>query len=808
MYPLSQIAKIINAQVCGALTIDVQNWQLLIDSRHLNQASVSIFFAIKTSHSDGHFYIKELEQKGVKVFVVDKDYEVYETSYCVLLKVDNVLKALQHLSTFNRNQHQLPVIGITGSNGKTIVKEWLNSLLKTTDTVCVNPKSFNSQIGVPLSVWLLNTTHTMAIFEAGISKVGEMENLEVIIQPSIGVLTHIGSAHDEGFDNINEKIQEKLKLFKNCEAVLLKYPTFETHFKFSETYDFDNINATLNITEVNVIGKSTQLKAFYKNEQTEITIPFSDEASIENTALCWLVILYLNKFNAASFSKLQPISMRLELRQAINNCLLINDSYSNDLNALTAAFSFMHRQSIYPKSTVILSDIEQSGQTDLAICKQVSELLITNKVNRFIGIGPVFFNNQSVYNALHETYFFKDTHSFINGFNFEIFDKETILLKGARSFKFEKIAALLEKQLHGTVLEINLTAAQHNLQFVKSKLPANTKIMAMVKAFAYGSGSYEMAKMLQQKVDYLAVAYADEGLILRNHGIQLPIMVLNADLDVLNQLKSYELEPVVFSLQQLKNMVLALEDSKLAIHIEIDTGMHRLGFTENEIEALVFILLQNKNILVKSIFSHLSASDEPQYDTFTKAQFSTFQIILNRIKTALGYSIISHISNTSAAMRFNQNDFDMVRLGIGLYGIDPSGENQEALENVFTLKTTISQIKTIAANESVGYARMAIENKERKIAILAIGYADGLNRMLSNGKGLIEINGEIAPIVGNICMDMCMVNVSNIQCQVGDDAIVFGKKQSIISLAQTLNTIPYEILTSISQRVKRIYISE
>ncbi len=806
MYSLLEIAHITNAKLIG---IDKSNdWQLLTDSRNLTLAENTLFFALKTNNNNGHLYIKELAEKGVKAFVVNNNFDEKKYPNCSFIKVENTLKALQILVAHHRAKFNIPTIGITGSNGKTIVKEWLKKLLGNDENICANPKSYNSQIGVPFSVWQLNANHTLGIFEAGISKPNEMGNLEAIIQPTIGILTNIGSAHDEGFADRNEKIKEKLKLFKNCEKVLMKIHSFEHQLPNIITYDFNNAKADLNIIEIISQQKTTVLNAIYKDKNTSITIPFTDDVAIENVCICWLTALELNKFDAAKFLQLEPIKMRLELKQAINNCTLINDSYSNDLNALTAAFSFLKRQTNYTKTTVILSEFEQSALSQIQIYNEVNQLLIQNNITRFICIGKQFKDFKTVIQPNFETHYFETTTNFLSQFDFKLFSHEAILLKGARSFKFETIAQKLEKQLHGTILEINLTAAQHNLEFIKSKLPNNIKIMAMVKAFAYGSGSFEMAKMLQQKVDYLAVAYTDEGITLRNNGVTLPIMVLNAEIETFENLLQYQLEPVVYSQNQFQQLADVLDNKKLNIHIEIDTGMHRLGFHKNSIEPLTDLLLANKNIVVKSIFSHLAASDEKQFDEFTQQQFNDFESIANQLETTLNYSILKHISNTAATLRFKQEKMDMVRLGIGLYGIDPSGENQQAFENVFTLKTAISQIKTIAAKESVGYARKSIKNEERKIAILAIGYADGLNRLLSNGNSSVEINGSLAPIVGNICMDMCMVDITHIDCNEGDEAIIFGKQHSVLELAAKLNTIPYEILTAISQRVKRVYISE
>lgn len=809
MYTLAEIADMMNALLKGHPDLK-KDWHLIIDSRTVVQADTAIFFALQTGQNDGHQYIPELIQKGVHTFVVTKDHPIHLSPTTNYLIVDDTLEALQTVACMHRKQFNLPVIGITGSNGKTIVKEWLSQLLGEQYALCISPKSYNSQIGVPLSVWPLNAHHTLGIFEAGISKAEEMQNLERIIQPTLGVLTHMGTAHAEGFDSFEHKLNEKLKLFKNCPIILSHYhPQIEikAHQKWL-SFDFENDKASLNIVKVEKHTNSTVLTGIYEQQTYNISVPFLDDAAIENACLCWLITLYLKHFDAVGFSKLRPVSMRLELKQAINGSILINDSYSNDLNALSTAFSFLKQQNIHQKTTVILSDIEQSGLTDIEWCGHVDALLIDNKVDHFIGIGPVLLENRFTFTNAAAFKFYATTENFLAEFSPHQFHNETILLKGARSFQFEKVALKLERQNHGTVLEINLTAALHNLNFIKRTLPAGTKIMGMVKAFAYGSGSYEIAKMLDAKVDYLAVAYTDEGVTLRQNGVQVPIMVMNTEPDSLAQLLVYHLEPVVFGLEQLKAMLQFLDGKALPIHLEIDTGMHRLGFSDYDVPSLCELLVANPQLKVQSVFSHLSGSDEAKFDDFTRHQFNLFKSIYEHIAQEIKYQPIRHISNTAAILRFDQNEFDMVRLGIGLYGIDPSGTSQNKLESVFTLKTSISQIKRIGANESVGYARKAIDDKERKIAVLAIGYADGLNRLLSNGKGSFLINGKKAPIVGNVCMDMCMVDVSNVPCNEGDEAILFGRECSILEVAKELQTIPYEVLTAISQRVKRVYVSE
>ncbi|MES2618016.1 MAG: bifunctional UDP-N-acetylmuramoyl-tripeptide:D-alanyl-D-alanine ligase/alanine racemase [Bacteroidota bacterium] len=809
MYTLTEIAAMMQARLTGDGNLK-KAWQLSIDSRTVSDAGNTIFFAITTSHNDGHQYINELIEKGVKVFVVNKAFQIPDKNNICFLSVEHTGIALQQLAAGHRRHFNIPVIGITGSNGKTIVKEWLLQLMRHRYSICASPKSFNSQLGVPLSVWQLHEDHQLGIFEAGISMPGEMDALANIIQPEIGILTHLGTAHDEGFDTFENKVQEKLKLFKDSKVVLMHFnPELVKQLGSKAiTYDFNNTKADLNITAITTNAGSRILKGVYKGEESSIEIPFTDEASIENAGIVWLATLHLNAFRQQAFSELQAISMRLELKQAINNCLLINDSYSNDIHALGAALSFLKRQTIHGKATVILSDIEQSGMSEEEQCRQVNTLLHNNHINRFYGIGPVFSKHQQLFTGTYSSRFFATTNDFIQQFNGTEFENESILLKGARHYSFEHIATKLEKQSHGTVLEINLTAAAANLSYIRSLLDKNMKVMAMVKAFAYGSGSYEIAKMLDGKVNYMAVAYTDEGVTLRQNGIKTPIMVMNADGETYGHLFRYGLEPVVFSINQLEQLYLFAEGRPLAVHIEIDTGMHRLGFSPSETAALTEWFIGKDNFRIQSVFSHLSASDEAIYDDFTKQQFELFDLVVKQLQAGIPYNFLKHISNTAGALRFDQNGFNMIRLGIGLYGIDPSGEHQKMLKNVFTLKTVVSQIKWIGANESVGYARKAIDDHERRIAVLAIGYADGLNRHLSNGNGGFMIGGKYAPILGNVCMDMCMVDVTGITCNEGDEAELFGADADIIELAKKLGTIPYEILTGISQRIKRVYISE
>ncbi len=813
MKSLHQIAHYCSAQLFGKTDLNQNNWEPLIDSRLLNNPDNTIFFAIVTPHNNGHKYIPELISKGVKAFVVEKVPENYQQEEVCFLLVKNTLKALQEIASGIRQTYTHNIIGITGSNGKTIVKEWLVQLLPDDLHICYSPKSYNSQLGVPLSIWPLDNHFDLGIFEAGISTTGEMDALEAMIKPDIGILTHLGPAHNQGFDNPEQKLQEKLKLFANTKCLITQYnaKVFEYYSGNILCYDFNNPKSDLNITSKEIKGKSTYITALFKNEPLAFNIPFIDDASVENACLCALTLLYLDSFKASVFSNLQAVSMRLELKKGIHNCLLVNDSYSNDLHALGVALNFLKQQSIHSNQTVILSDIEESGLPSDLLYANVKRMLKDQGIYRLIAIGPDFKTQTSKFESEFEFKHYNDTNEFIELISVSAFKDESILIKGARKFAFEKIVRKLQQETHGSVLEINLSAALHNLNAIKSRLSPEIKVMAMVKAFAYGSGTYEMAKLICNKVDYLAVAYTDEGVALRNSGINTPIMVMNPEEDSYFQLLDKNLEPVVFSVNQLKSIALySLEqgNKNVRIHIELDTGMHRLGFMNQDIEDMLQLIQQFPHLQIASVFSHLSASDEAVHDNFTLMQFQQMNDMSEKIEKAIGYSPIKHISNTAAALRFVQNKLNMVRIGIGIYGIDPTGAFKHLLEPVFTFKTTISQIKMISANESIGYSRKSIANHERRIAILSLGYADGLNRALSNGKGSVYISGKLAPITGNICMDMCMVDVTDIICDEGDEVIIFGKERPIEEIAQTLQTIPYEILTSISQRVKRVYVSE
>jgi len=825
-YKISDISSIINGNIHGNEKSNVEIKNLLIDSRKLSTAETSLFFAIKGERHDGHSYIAELYDKGVHHFIVSALPEkIDHFQQATFILVNDTLLALQTLCAHHRKLFHIPIIGITGSNGKTIVKEWLYQLMREDKNIVRSPKSFNSQVGVPLSVWQINEEHNLGIFEAGISMPNEMKALEKIIQPTIGLLTNIGQAHDENFENQNQKVKEKLKLFTKTEALIYCKDYLSVHNYIQEDKTYQSVKtfswskktrADLLIGRITKTTADTEIQGIYKNDFIRIHIPFTDEASIENAIHCWAMMLYLgyeNEVIAERMKFLSPVAMRLELKEGINNCSIINDSYNSDLGSLSIALDFLNQQKQHPKKTLILSDILQSGRNDEALYKDVAELIHKKGIARLVGIGEAISSQANQFNI--EKTFFKSTNDFLQQYNNSFFRDETILLKGARAFGFEAISKVIQQKAHETVLEINLNSIVHNLNYFRSKIKADTKIMAMVKAFSYGSGSFEIANILQfHRVDYLAVAYADEGIELRKAGITMPIMVMNPEEQSYDAMIQYNLEPEIYSFRVLNLFEETVKRSELknsqpiAIHIKLDTGMHRLGFEENDINELIVRIKNNKNLSIKSIFSHLAASDEPEHDDFTWLQIKKFNTMSEQIKSHFTHPILKHILNSAGIARFPDAQFEMVRLGIGLYGIGANTTEQIQLQNVSTLKTSISQIKNIPANETIGYSRKGVATRDMQIATVPIGYADGLSRKLSNGKGKMIVKGQVAPIVGNVCMDMCMIDITDIKANENDEVIVFGDALPITKVANDVGTIPYEVLTNVSRRVKRVYYQE
>lgn len=792
---------------------------LLTDSRKLSQPAGSVFFAIQGKYNDGHRYLPQLYTQGVRAFVLEQgEPEELKRLYpeANILLVKNSLEALQRLAAWHRAQFAIPVIGITGSNGKTIVKEWISQLLSTDELVVKSPRSYNSQLGVPLSVWQLQPNHTLGIFEAGISQPGEMEKLQPIIRPTLGIFTNIGTAHDEGFASREQKVQEKLKLFKEVESLFycadyeLLHQAVLAQSINSFTWSRIHPEADLYINATTTAGHRTIVVYTFGGEKQRLALPFTDEASVENALHCLAILLYrrlpLSEIQDR-LDRLHPVAMRLEMKEAINGCYLIDDTYNNDLAGLTIALNLQASQPQRGQHTLILSDVLESGLPEQDLYRKVAELVQAHQVQRLIGIGPTI----SKYSHLFpKADFYTSTTDFLKAFNPDAFRNEVILVKGARVFGFERIVQAFQQKVHGTVLEVNLDALVHNLNYYRAKLNPDTRLMVMVKAFAYGSGSFEVANLLQfHRVDYLAVAYVDEGVALRENGITLPIMVMNPSPDSFPKLRQYSLEPEIYALEQLQAFVASLEpDVKYKIHLKLDTGMHRLGFEEQDFEALFALLERHPQVQVASTFSHLAGADEAIHNDFSQLQISRFRSMATTLEERLKYKIIKHILNSAGIVRFPEHQLDMVRLGIGLYGVEATGSEQEALRPVSTLKTTVSQVKSIKQGDTVGYSRRGIADVDKTTATIAIGYADGYDRRFSNGVGEVLINGRRCPIIGNVCMDMCMVDVTGVPVRPGDAVTVFGPELTLVELAQRIGTIPYELLTNVSTRVKRIFYSE
>jgi alanine racemase len=814
-YTIQQIAERLNIASFKVKNDTLIN-TLLIDSRSVVSPESSLFFAI-LAHRDGHEFISDAYANGIRSFVISNAgyQDIYPDANFLL--VPDVLLALQHLAADHRRKFDLDVVAITGSNGKTVVKEWLYQLLAADFNIVRSPKSFNSQIGVPLSVWQISSDHTLGIFEAGISKSDEMAQLAAIIQPNIGILTNIREAHAEGFSSPKEKLLEKLKLFAGVklfiyspdytETITSKQLPGEKQFSWSTTGKAD-----LEVLFVEPIKGRSYIRARYKNEEIECLIPFSDRASIENGIICWATLLALDYTPQEAdlrLEKLTAVNMRLTLKNGINQCSVIDDSYSADISSLAIALDFLKLQNQHPVRTLILSDLYETGKNDKDLYAEISSLLKQKQVSRLIGIGPHISASAELFEL--ESSFYESTQDFIRNFPAMHFNDETILVKGARRFEFERISKLLTQKIHDTIMEIDLNALANNLKFYKAKLKPGVRVMAMVKAFSYGSGSFEIANLLQyQKVDYLAVAYADEGISLRKAGITMPIMVMSPEPSAFEAILKHKLEPELYNMDILKSFVDFLPDTQFSypVHLKIDTGMHRLGFEEPDLPDLLPLLRLEEKIKVVSAFSHLAASEDAQHDEFTAYQTARFLKIAEQIRAELGYDFIRHISNTSAITRHPEAQLDMVRIGIGLYGFDSGIKGNAGLHTVGVLKTTITQIKTVGPLETIGYGRRGILPEGGKIATVKIGYADGYRRSFGNGVGKMLVNGKAAPTVGNIAMDMCMLDITGIEAKTGDEVIVFNDQLTIGDLADQIGTIPYEILTNISQRVKRVYFYE
>ncbi|NLJ82647.1 MAG: bifunctional UDP-N-acetylmuramoyl-tripeptide:D-alanyl-D-alanine ligase/alanine racemase [Bacteroidales bacterium] len=821
-YTISGIANIINGDLIQSNDPNFIIRELAFDSRKIQHESNILFFALVSSRNDGHKYIGDLYTKNIQNYIVNRSFkDVDKFPEANFIQVDDTLKALQTLAKHHRKQFRIPVIGITGSNGKTAVKEWLYQLLCDNYTITYSPNSFNSQIGVPLSIWNLHSNSQLGIFEAGISKPDEMNILKEIVEPTIGILTNVGTAHDEHFMDIKQKIGEKLNLFRNVETLiyctdngLITEVLMRTEltkkiklFTWSRKKD----TADLYVKNIDKQNNSTEITGVYNQQNIKIKIPFIDDAAIENTIQCWACMLLLgfsNDIIADRINRLTPISMRLEMKQGINRCMIINDTYNSDINSLQIALDLMINQKQFQKRTVILSDILQSRSSEYELYNEIADLLKTKEIQKIIGIGEAISRQANSFTIEKE--FYKTTNDFFSDFNLSKVENEIILIKGARSFNFERISNYLELKSHETVLDVDLNALVNNLNYYRSLLHTDTKIMAMVKAFGYGIGDIDIANELQyHKIDYLTVAYADEGIELKNKNIHTPIMVMNPEERSIESILKYQLQPEVYSFRILHLIIQAMEHNPqiphINVHLKIDTGMHRLGFEKQNLGELLLLLSQNPKIIIESIFSHLAAADDPKEDIFTRQQANLFSECYDIISNHIGYKPIKHITNSIGTIRFPEYQFDMVRLGIGLFGINAFA-NPTKLENVASLRTIISQIKYIKKGDTVGYNREYTAVQNMTLATIPIGYADGFPRSLGKGNGVVLINNQLAKIIGNVCMDMSMVDITHIQAKEGDTVLIFGKEISIQQVAKTSKRTEYEVLTSISQRVKRVFI--
>jgi alanine racemase len=820
-YSIQQIASILGIRTEQAYRAQIST--LLIDSRKLIHPEGTLFFALETKNNDAHAFVSDLYNKGVRNFVVTRILpEWAQYSQVNFLKVKNSLSALQKIAAAHRSRFDIPVIGITGSNGKTIVKEWLYQLLEKDFNIVRSPRSYNSQIGVPLSVWQLDEQAELGIFEAGISMPDEMENLEPIIRPTIGLLTKIGEAHQENFSSLQQKCLEKLELFVNCSVFIYDEDNDLVSRAVDRmvlaqkafTWSRKNRDAHLFISRIEKMEEATAISYSFLDFDYSFVIPFTDEASIENAINCLAVALYLHvppMEISERMRQLEPVAMRLDVRTGKNDCLIINDTYNSDINSIKIALDFQQQRRMDRplKKTIILSDILQTGLPPRVLYRRVADMVEQSGIEKMIGIGQDISANASAFHVA-ERAFYHSIDEFILSNQWRKMREELILVKGARKYHFEQITALLEERIHETVLEVDLDAVVHNFNFYKSRISPQMKMVCMVKANAYGAGATEIAKTLQyHRCDYLAVAVAEEGIQLRKEGISLPIIVLNPEVNGFEELFSHDLEPEVYNFRILGAFIREAERRGIThypVHIKIDSGMHRLGFLPEEIGELTHILKEQKGLKVHSVFSHLSASESWLFDEFTHQQMDTFKRAAEEIEAVLQHKVYKHILNSAGMERFPEMHWDMSRLGIGLYGVSASG--LQGLKNVCTLKTTILQIKDIRSNETVGYGRKEKLNRDTRIATIRFGYADGLDRQFGNRKGKVMINGHYAPIVGNVCMDLCMVDVTDIPAKEGDVVLLFGEELPVTDLADAIGTIPYEILTSVSPRVKRVYIKE
>ena len=819
-YTIEKVTTLIGAHRFG--TADANIGFLLTDSRSLCFAEETLFFALKSGRNDGHNYISDLYRRGVRNFVVQDLPADYATAYpnANFLKVANSLVALQRLAERHRDEYNIPIVGITGSNGKTIVKEWLYQLLSPEMNVTRSPRSYNSQIGVPLSVWLLNEQSQVGVFEAGISEPGEMLALRDIIQPSIAVLTFIGDAHQKNFASLEEKCREKVILFHDTKTIVYcKDDEIVDRIVNESQYKGENLAWSMKDRTVPFFVESVEKKEFssivhytWRGEEGEYTLPFIDEASVRNSVTTAVVALHLGLTKthiAERMHTLEPVAMRLEVKEGQHGCTLINDSYNSDINSLDIALDFMNRRPDHKGlgRTLILSDIYQTGEPLDDLYTEVSDLAVQRGVTKMIGIGSQITDHADLI-KVKEKFFFHDVTSFIHSAVFSSLHDEVILIKGARRFGFDNITELLVKKVHETILEVNLSGVVKNLNFYRSFMRPETKLVCMIKADAYGAGAVEIAKTLQDhRVDYLAVAVADEGVTLRKNGITSNIMIMNPEMSAFKTMFDYDLEPEVYSFRLLDALIREAQKegiNNFPVHIKLDTGMHRLGFDPmQDMPELIDRLKSQSALIPRSVFSHFVGSDSNSFDDFSAHQFELFCHGSELLCNAFPHKILRHIDNSAGIEHFPERQLDMCRLGLGLYGYD--SRDNSMINNVTTLKSTILQIHDLKAGETVGYSRRGTLSRDSRIAAIPIGYADGLNRHLGNRHCYCLVNGQRAEYVGNICMDVAMIDVTDIDCREGDQVIIFGEELPVTVLSDAIDTIPYEVLTGISNRVKRVY---
>ncbi len=814
-WTLKKLGLLLNGKVYGRSELLISS--LSIDSRTLSAFESTLFVALKGEQHDGHNYIAELYKRGIRAFLVSTCPDTVDFPEAGFCEVDDTLVGLQEIALARRQLFDGEVLAITGSNGKTIVKEWIHQCLGETIRIHRSPKSYNSQVGVPLSVWGLRPEYELAVIEAGISQPGEMEKLQQVIQPDTGIFTHLGSAHQEHFESYEVKLREKLKLFRACQKVICRADSFvgsRSLPSYLEEFQAEVVDWSMEGEaryQYRVIGRSssrTSMEINIHGNSINFILPFADDASLENALHVFTYCLekgFSPDFLKEQIEKLEPVSMRLEILKGIMDSTLINDSYNSDIGGILAALDLMAQQDTQTGRVVILSDLLQSGMEDRALYTEIAALLKRKELNLFIGIGPALLEHRDLFPS--SSLFYSDTEAFLKRMDRTLFHEKIILIKGSRLFGFERITQELQLKTHQTRLETDLNAMVHNLNHFRSLLNEGVHTMVMVKALSYGSGNIEIAKLLQyHQADYLAVAFIDEGVELRKAGIHLPIMVLNPDPSGFGPMLDYMLEPEIYNFRGVEALQKILHQrgiSDFPLHVKLDTGMHRLGFDENDLEQLIPMLLEPRFKLA-SVFSHLAATGDPQHDQFTRQQINRYDHMCTQLSERLGLSFHRHILNSAGIERFPEAQYDMVRLGIGLHGIG----NDASLKVVSSFLTTVSQLRSVAAGETVGYLRSGLTEQPSSIATIPVGYADGLHRSLGNGKGVVYVNGRPAPTIGDICMDMAMIDVSGLDVREGDVVELFGKQQPVSELAKQAGTIPYEILTSVPERVKRVYLQE